>query len=245
MLTPLAGTIAATMTVFAALATAQIPGLCNTGQTQVNSSGCTGTLVTPNPEGGGPDRDGNWYLAYPYPSTLPASLNPCGLTGYVKAWVDTPEVLWLSNGASTSSEWITPYDGESPDNPPGWYVYRTAFRVPLLLPGGATPAGFTINGRVASDNSTYGFYLASPAKRGSCAFVSGLPIPINRSNSNNFTGFESWTDFSFTIGITPGGITPGSEVFLYAVVQNYDVPNSTAPSQAGFRIEFLDSSAFF
>jgi hypothetical protein len=55
----------AAMLLFATVAAAQIKGLCNTGQTAKTLFGCTGLLVTPNPAGGGPNRDGNWALAYP------------------------------------------------------------------------------------------------------------------------------------------------------------------------------------
>lgn len=112
-----------------------------------------------DPVGGGHNHDGNWALAYPYPSALSVGHGPCSLTTWVRAWVDTPNAAWLANGASTASEWITPHDGES-DLPAGWYVYVTRFSVPSVLPGGGVPTGVTINGRLASDNPTYGFYLA-------------------------------------------------------------------------------------
>ena len=51
------------LALFAMAAKAEIAGLCNTGQTHVNPLGCTGQMVTPNPPGGGPNRDGNWELA--------------------------------------------------------------------------------------------------------------------------------------------------------------------------------------
>jgi hypothetical protein len=85
-------------------------------QTPKTFSGCTSVLMTPNPTGGGPNRDGNWEIAYPYPSTLSPVHGLCGLS-FVRAWVDTrvlqaPFDSWLPNSASTASEWITPYDGE-------------------------------------------------------------------------------------------------------------------------------------
>lgn len=162
----------------ATVAAAGIPGLCNTGETAKTATGCTGVLVTPNPPGGGPNLDGNWGLASPYPSTFSSTQNPCSLTSFESAWVDTPNAAWLANSASAASEWITPYDGENP-LANGWYVYLTAFHVPAVLPSGSAPAGITINGRLASDNPTYQIYMASPANGGSCAVVTGPPVPIN------------------------------------------------------------------
>ena len=217
-------------------ANAQIKGLCNTGQTPQTISGCTGNLVTPNPAGGGPNRDGNWWLAYPYPTALSPTFGPCGLTEFTRPWVDTPYSVppaWLPNSASTLSEWITPYDGEG-NAAVGWYVYVTGFYVPAVLPDGVVPTGLTINGRLASDNETYGFVLASRAHGGSCGFVTGLPVPINPSGSNQF---GQWWDFSFT---SPISITPGSDVFLYVLVHNdYD---QDTPNPTGLRLEFFDTS---
>ena len=219
-------------------ATAQIKGLCNTGQTPKTFSGCTSVLVTPNPTGGGPNRDGNWEISYPYPSTLSPVLGPCGLS-FVRAWVDSPLLQapfdsWLPNSASTASEWITPYDGEG-NQPQGWFIYLTEFHVPLVLPSGIVPVGLTINGRLASDNETYGFVLASLAHGGSCAFVEGLPVPINPIDS-----FTQWTNFSFT---SPIAITPDSDVLLYVLVNN--APSTGYPNATGLRVEFFDTSAFY
>jgi hypothetical protein len=75
----------AAMFLFASTATAQIKGLCNTGQTAQTILGCTDVLVTPNLEGGGPNRDGNWGLAYPSrrsglrPMTEKATGPPAGM----------------------------------------------------------------------------------------------------------------------------------------------------------------------
>ena len=180
--------------VFATASAAQIPGLCDTGQTQATATGCTGVLVTPNPQGGGPNRDGNWELAYPYPSTLSPSDSPCSLTGFTKAWVDTPNASWLHNSASEASEWITIYNGEGYYPLPGWYVYRTAFHVPSVLPSGVVPTSLTINGRLTSDNATYALFMAGSANGGSCAVVSGLPIPIDPDGGPQFA---DWWDVSF------------------------------------------------
>ena len=81
------------MLLFTSTATAEIKTLCNTGETAKTISGCTGVLVTPNPTGGGVNRDGNWGIAYPYPSTLSPTLGPCGL-GFIRAWVDTPYSIY-------------------------------------------------------------------------------------------------------------------------------------------------------
>jgi hypothetical protein len=225
--------LAATL-LFATVAAAQIPGLCNTGQTAKTVLGCTGVLVTPNPTGGGPNRDRNWHLAYPYPSTLTPTHGPCDLRSFVKAWVDTPNGAWLSNGASLASEWIAPYDGET-NGAAGLYVYVTTFHVPSLLTSGGVPTGLTINGRLVSDNATYVLYMASPANGGSCAVVTGLPVPIN---PNGPTQLSQWWDFSFT---NPIAITPDSDLSLYFVVQNYPGPYI---NPTGFRAEFFSTSTF-
>lgn len=226
----------AVMVLFATVATAQIPGLCNTGQTPATSAGCTGVLVTPNPTGGGPNRDGNWGLTY---RVLGADHNPCHLPadGFVYAWVDTPLSTWLPNSSSTASEWITPYDGEG-NRPAGWYVYKTAFYVPFVLPSGAVPTGLRVNGQLASDNETYTIYLESPANNPrKCAVVSG---PVNSE-----TSFPVWTPFSFT---NSHAITPGADAYLYFVVQNQPCPVGCGgpgdASATGLRVEFFASSAF-
>jgi hypothetical protein len=230
----------AAMLLFATMAAPQITGLCNTGQTSKTISGCTGVLVTPNPTGGGPNRDGNWQLAYPYPSILSDTHGPCDLKGFVKAWVDTPDIAWLPNSVSSASEWITPYDGAGPDNAAGWYVYRTAFHVPSLLPGGIVPTGLTINGQLASDNATYAIYLENPADSGSCSLVSGLPVPINPAGST-FSDFDQWWPFSFTNSVA---IIPGTNAYLYVVVLNLYDEQTGGPSNTGLRVEFFASSAF-
>jgi len=227
----------AAMLLFATLAAAEIPSLCSTGQTGKTIFGCTGVLVTPNPTGGGPNRDGNWALAYPYPSALSPTHGPCVLKGFIRAWVDTPNGSWLPDSASGASEWITIYDGESLNPLPGWYVYRTAFHVPSVLPGGVVPTGVIINGRLASDNATYGFYMGNPADGYACAFVTGLPVPINPAGSG-FSDFTQWWDFSF---VNPVPITPGADLWLYVLVQNAAGGNSPT----GLRVEFFGSSAFY
>ena len=221
---------------FATAAPAQIVSLCNTGQTLATLAGCTGDLVTPNPPGGGPNRDGNWQLAYPYPSTLTTTHAPCLLRAFVRPWVDTPNASWLPDSVSTASEWTTPFDGEN-NLPVGTYVYRTTFQVPSVLPGGGVPTGVTINGQLASDNATFAIYLESPANTARCSLVTGQSFPVNLAG-HGAGDFERWWDFSFTNSLP---ITPGAAAFLYFVVQN---PLSGA-SPTGLRVEFFPTSTFF
>ncbi len=100
------------------------------------------------------------------------------------------------------------------------------------------PTGLTINGRLLSDNATYGFFLASSANGGACGFVQGLPVPINPAGSG-LIDFEQWWDFGFT---SPIPITPDSDLFLYVVVYNF--PN-TSTNPTALRVEFFDTSAFY
>jgi hypothetical protein len=228
----------AAMLLFASMAAAQIAGLCDTGQTHPAASGCTGVLVPPNPTGGGPNRDGNWELTYQ--SFTASDHNPCLLKGFVKAWVDTPQVEWLPDSASTASEWITPYDGEGA-KPAGWYVYATSFPVPAMLPGGGVPTGITINGQLASDNATYAIYLESPPNSGNCALVTGQMFPVNPAGQG-FSDFKQWWPFSFTNSIA---IAPGADAYLYFVIENaYDAADPQGATPTGFRAEFFSTSAF-
>jgi len=227
----------AALLLFAAIATAQIPGLCDTGETHGTTLACSGVLVPPNPPGGGTNRDGRWDLAYPYPSTLEGQHGPCVLTQFINAWVDTPNSNWLSNSSSTVSEWITPFDGEN-NLEEGWYVYRTTFYVPSVLPGGVVPTGVTINGHLVSDNPTFGIYMESPANGSNCALVSGQEFPVNPAGLGN-SDYQQWWDFSFT---NPHAITAGAYAYVYFVVQN--TPDASGPTPTGLRVEFFASSAF-
>jgi hypothetical protein len=226
------------MLCFATAASPQITGLCNTGQTPATTSGCTGVLVTPNRSGGGPNRDGNWQLAYPYPSTIISSHSPCDLTGFIKAWVDTPNGSWLPDSASTASEWITPFDGEG-NLPNGWYVYRTSFSVPAVLSDGGVPTGVTINGQLASDNSTMGIYLESPAFGASCSLMTGQSFPVNPIGTPEF---GQWWSFSVTNSLP---ITPGAAARLYFLIANPYDKTTGGPTPTGLRVEFFASSTFF
>jgi hypothetical protein len=211
---------------------AQIRGLCNTGQTAEDALGCTEVLVTPNPKGGGPHVDGNWQIAYPYPSPFEGFAGPCELTQFEPAWVDTPFINWLPENASTLSEWITPYDGESPRKP-GWYVYRTAFPVPPVLPGGAAPTSVKINGQLSSDNTMYAIYLESPAGSSSCSLVAGQAFPVNPPGADS-SDYQQWWPFSFSNALD---IAPDAVAYLYFVVLNDN--NAT-----GLRVEFFGSSIY-
>lgn len=117
----------------ATVASATIPGLCNTGLT--NGSGvCTGPLVTAD---SGTTNDANWTIATPYPTAASSSPipNPCGAATqcnpaltFVPAWVDFPDPAWLANSAvysATASEWITHQTELSLG---GYYVYATTFQ---------------------------------------------------------------------------------------------------------------------
>ncbi len=229
--------VAALVWLFSALAQGQIAGLCNTGQTAATSTGCSGMLVAPNPAGGGTHTDGNWELAYPAPSLLSPTHGPCTLQAFFPAWVDTPNLAWLSNNSSAGSEWIAPYDGEN-NKPSGWYVYRTSFPVPAAIPGGGPPTGLNIGGRLTSDNAVYAFYLESPAGSSNCAVVSGPPVPIDPAGQGA-SDYQQWWNFNFE---NPIALTAGSDASLFVVVSNAynNPPNGYSPT--GMRIEFTSSS---
>lgn len=221
------------MLLFSTAGTAQIPRLCNTGQTAKTFAACTGALVPPNPSGGGTNRDGNWWVAYPWPSTLSEAQNPCSLK-FISAYVDTPNAAWLPNSASTASEWITPYNGEN-DRPAGYYVYLTF----LPISDSPSPVGFTINGRLASDNPTVGIYLGTPAGVTSCPLVSSQMFPVNPEGQGDS---QQWWTFSFT---NPEPIAVASPAALYFVVRNTtddQLPNGASPT--GLRVEFSSTSTF-
>jgi hypothetical protein len=225
-------TALAAVLLFANFAAAQISGLCNTGETAKTALGCTGVLVTPNPTGGGPNRDGNWGVTF---RPLSADHNPCLLPaqGFVYAWVDTPFDTWLPNSVSAASEWSSPYYGDV-NGAAGWYIYKTAFRVPSVLLSGAAPTGVTIDGQFASDNAIYAIYLESPANNpGGCAPVSGQAFPVG--------SFEAWTTFSFT---NSTALAPGADASLYFVVQNAPCDNCNHLNATGLRVEFFASSTF-
>jgi len=225
--------VLATLLIFAVIATAQIPGLCNTGQTKAIASGCTAVLVTPNPPGGGPSRDGNWALAFPYPTPFTGVPDPCGLTTFGPTWVDTLDEP-LPN--STVSEWISRYDGEG-DRPVGWYVYATSFPVPSVLAGGVVPTGVTINGQLSSDNTTFFIYLESPAASAKCSLVTGPPFPVNPYEGAGQVDQNQWWPFSLKNKLE---LTAGADASLYFVVSN----TTDNPSPTGLMVEFFPTSTF-
>jgi hypothetical protein len=231
----------AAMLLFAAMAPAQIAGLCNTGQTPATTSGCTAALVPPNPADGGPNRDGNWEIAFPYPSILSPPNGRCEVKNFVKSWVDTLDIAWLANSASIASEWTTPYDGEDALNAAGWYVYRTKLPVPAVLASGRAPTGVTVNGQLTSDNATFWIYLESPAYSGRCSLVSGQAFPVNPPGSQTFSDFQQWWPFSFT---NSTAIAPGADAYLYLMVQNAYDRLVGGPSNTGLRGEFFATSSF-
>lgn len=191
----------AAMLLFATLATAQtkIPatGLCNTGLTPASplpKSCTTSTPVIPvNPESGGPSLDGNWQLATPYPSAAynqPAP-NPCLLPTFGPAWVDAPWPNWF-NPDDGLSQWITP-EVEGPVAAGGWYIYRTAFRVPPKLPN---YSGYVLNvsGQGMVDDHSVAIAMENPAGQpGSCSLVS----------QTEFSGDTAWIPISFSARVSP------------------------------------------
>jgi hypothetical protein len=222
---------------FTTMASAQITGLCNTGQASATASGCTGVLVPPNPNAWGtPYFDGNWEVGFPWPSKLAAGNSPCLQKIFVPTTVDTPFSTWLANSASAASEWAMP-DGGGYLVPRGYYIYRTKFPVPSVLPGGGVPTGLTINGQLASDNITYSIYLESPANStAACAVVSGQTFPVNTPGGPTF---QQWWPFSFSNALP---LSAGTDAYLYIIVGNGTGTNNSSPS--GLRVEFSSSSGF-
>jgi len=143
---------------------------------------------------------------------------------------------WLPNSASAASEWTMP-DGGSYVVPAGYYIFRTKFPVPSVLPEGGVRTGVTISGQLASDNATYWIYLESPAHSSAgCSLVSGRQFPVNPVGGATFS---QWWPFSFANSLP---LTPGADAYLYIVVGNgITIYNSSA---SGLRVEFSASSAF-
>jgi hypothetical protein len=225
----------AAMLLFTTAGLAQIPSLCNTGETRKLPNGCSGTLVTPNPPGGGPNLDANWAVAYVDPAAASKSADRC-VRNIVEARVDTPNAAWMPDSASTASEWITPFDGEN-NQRPGYYVYATFFPIS----DSPAPLGFTINGQLASDNAVVAIYLSTPSGNPSCYLVSGQTFPVNPAGQGS-SDFTQWWPFSFT---NPVPLAVASPAALYFVVQNpYDPSGPSGASPTGLRIEFFSTSSF-
>ncbi len=218
------------------VASRPLPGLCSTGQTAATNVGCTGQLVPPTAPGAVANHDGNWDVTYA-PLSAEGLPDPCSLSNYVSAWVNTPYAGWLPNLVSKSSEWIGPLGGNVAAQP-GWYVYRVRFPVPL--PSGGTSPTLTINGQLSSDSSTLGVFLESPAGNNRCVAVTGQTFPVNPATTSG-TEYQRWWPFSFTNAAT---IVPG-DAYLYFVVRNSASSGVSSPySPTGFRVEFEASSYF-
>jgi len=229
--------VGAAMLLSTVVATAAIPGLCNTGLS--NGSGvCTGPLVTPDT---GTTTDANWVIALPAPTAssndpipVPCVLSLCGTTSvYVPAWVDTPDPAWLPNNLTYSpaaSEWITPQ--VEPDLG-GQYIYAITFPVP------STAGHVNIAGQLLSDNEVYAIYLSSG--KNECIPVAGYPyndLPVN--GPGDF--YSPWTTFGFV----HGPVTAGSTATLYFVVRNRGVGGSDSnPTSTGLRVAFDQVSSMF
>jgi hypothetical protein len=220
----------AALVLSSALATAAIPGLCNTGL----ATGCA-SLIVP---GNGTTTDGNWQIANPSP-TEPSSApipNPCDLNClllvFEPAWVDTPDPSWEADPvtfSATASQWITP---QVENNLGGQYIYETSFPVPTA------DAHVTISGELLSDNEVYAIYISSGTSE--CIPVAGYPYDNAAVNSpSNFIPPAT----AFTITKAP--VTPGGTATLYFVVRNRGAGGiDTSPTSTGLRVNFSSKSAF-
>jgi hypothetical protein len=200
-------------------------GFCDTGLTQKapQPAGCLDSkLVNPiNPQSGGPIVDGNWELAYPFPSapyTQPAP-GPCGFTSsYTPAAVDTPQYGWY-NPDDKLSQWIQPPGGTPA---PGWFIYRTRFAVPSAYPGYANYE-LVMKGQLICDDYVAAIYLEN-GQDGTCNAVASF-------TSKSQLG--SWNSFRFN-----SPLAPDSHGFIYVVAYNAtNYPPANNPS--GIRVEFL------
>jgi hypothetical protein len=219
----------------AAVAQTSIPaaGLCNTGLTPASPlpTGCTtSTLVTPvNPQSGGTSVDGNWQLATPYPSAsyTHQAPNPCSLTRFGPAWVDTTYSGWF-NPNDGLSQWITPEVDEP--SAAGWFIYRTAFPIPPI----SSPSTYyvlTVTGQVMGDNATVAIYLENPStERLSCKTVA-LPAPEAGSGGS---GWAAWNPFSFA-----SKAVPNTSAYVYVLVYNAEGSSGNA---TGLRLEFTSAN---
>lgn len=222
----------------AATAQTHIPatGLCNTGLTPAGPlpKGCTtSTLVTPvNPQSGGPSVDGNWQLATPYPSAAynQQAPDPCALTTFGPAWVDTPTQGWF-NPNDGLSQLISP-EADGPYTTGGWYIYATTLPVPATS-GSYTKYNLTVTGQLMADDVAAAIFLDNAGI--GCrpmAFPSLSPVI-----GSNFEGWTAWNPFHFE-----ATVTPSTSARLYFLVYNLEF----APGDqngTGFRAEF--TSAYF
>lgn len=215
---------------YTAMASAAIPGLCNTGLT----AGCT-ALVTP---GNGTSTDANWMIANPSPtapSTSPLQVpcdQSCLLLSFVPAWVNFPDPSWETDPTSfsaTASQWITP---QVTDSVGGQYIYLTTFPVPTGM------GHVTIDGDVLSDNEVLAIYLNGGSSE--CIAVAGYPYDGAAVNSaSNFIAPAT----KFKIVKMP--VTAGGTAVLYFLVRNRGVGGIDGnPTSTGLRVSFNASSAF-
>jgi hypothetical protein len=150
--------------VLAQVQTIPVTGLCNTGLTPADpTTGCINSVLVgpPNPHTGGSSVDGNWELATPYPSRAynVQAPDPCRLTSFVPAWVDTPSQDYY-NPMDGLSQYISPLS-EYPSQG-GWYVYRTSFPVPAAI----SPSGkylLTVKGQLLADDQVSAVILQNPS----------------------------------------------------------------------------------
>jgi hypothetical protein len=216
------------MLLCAAAAAAQnnIPatGLCNTGLTPAGPPpyGCATSIpVTPvNPLSGGPSVDGNWQLAAPYPSVaydLKAP-DPCTLSAFGPAWVETPNAGWLSPDDG-HSQWISP---EAENSVGGWYIYRTGVPIPPAETGGVIYT-LAVTGRVLGDDMATAIVVENPASDPSTCRVVTLPAPL---------GWAVWSPFSFA-----AKVVPGTSAYVYFMVYNV----SSTANATGLRVEFTSA----
>jgi hypothetical protein len=214
----------------AAAAQTHIPatGLCNTGLTPASPlpTGCTtSTPVTPvNPESGGSSVDGNWQLATPYPSAPynQQAPDPCKLTTFGPAWVDAPWPTWF-NPDDGLSQWITPLAELAAG---GWYIYRTALRIPPIRPRGAKYV-LTVAGQALVDDDLAAIVIEDPA--GYTPYCRLVAVPLIGS------GWTAWHPFNFSVPVIPN-----TDAFLYFITYNDEQSGGSA---AGLRVEF--TSAYF
>ena len=212
----------------------QIPAtdLCNTGLTPAGSpsTGCTtSSLVTPiNPSSGGDSVDGNWQLATPYPSLsyTGESPDPCTLT-YGPAWVDAIDNEWF-NPSDGKSQYISPFS-DGPNTAGGWYIYRTALKIPPAAPNHAKYL-LVIAGKILVDDYSPAIVFGD---RTGCK-VKSLPSMQNVPGQQSFT---SWNPFAFREVVDPGQVT-----YIYAVVFNVQFNPGVSGNYTGLRLEFTSAS---
>jgi hypothetical protein len=227
----------------AAVAQTTIPatGLCNTGLTPASPLpiGCTAsTLVTPvNPQSGGPSIDGNWQLATPYPSASwdQQAPDPCKLTTFGPAWVDTAAQGWF-DPKDGLSQWITPLSDANTAG--GWYIYRTAIAIPPSTSANAKYV-LTVTGQLMADDELNAIILGRPLEssaddRQHCR---GLALPSLTSVPGETGAQYAWNKFHF--GAT---VVPDTFAYLYFVLYNIPFPDGNTGNYTGFRVEFTSAT---